>query len=40
MTLIAEEAGALSGADLRRRLGPLAQRRGRLQNRPGRKWRE
>lgn len=40
MTLIVEEAGALSGADLRRRLGPLAQRRGRLQNRPGRKWRE
>ena len=40
MTLIAEEAGAMSGADLRRRLGPLAQRRARLQNRPGRKWRE
>jgi hypothetical protein len=39
MTLIADAAGPVSRAELRRRMSPLARQRARLQNRPGRKWR-
>ncbi|MGH6964203.1 MAG: hypothetical protein ACREE0_06950 [Phenylobacterium sp.] len=39
MTLIADEAGPISQAELRRRWSPLARQHARLQNRPGRKWR-
>jgi hypothetical protein len=39
MTVIADEAGAVSADELRRRMSPLARQHARLENRPGRKWR-
>ena len=39
MQLILDEAGPMSGKDLCRRMLPLRTQLGRLQNRPGRKWR-